>query len=244
MQSLVRQKPVTLAATLCVVFLGCAAPRAARSLSEHDEGWGPRATPRSAVAVSAPGWSSRNEEWFEAEIKRISQRLGSESVPSKVTVIEELLADSGTPSAAHPLPILQPLFVGLVGDWYFNVRAIRGLRFENELAAAVAAARSLSLVAPQTEASWRVITRNMVRELYRAGYDPRGVSSFWKNWGSLLTRGNQPGFEAPSGALSWPQLAVELEDESNQEIAKLPPLLNPVVRSPEFAKIGKRLQKL
>jgi len=50
----------------------------------------------------------------------------------------------------------------------------------------------------------------------------------------------------PAGTrqMAWQGLAAELEELAHQEIATLPPLLNPVVRTPEFAKIGKRLQKL
>lgn len=92
----------------------------------------------------------------------------------------------------------------------------------------------------EAENAWKPMTRLMVRKLYQAGYDPRGVPSLWRRWGVIVRQG----FKSSPRQLAWSNLAVELEEESHAEIAKLPPLMNPVVRTPEFAKIEKRLQKL
>jgi hypothetical protein len=124
------------------------------------------------------------------------------------------------------------------------VRALKRIRFENEFAAVVAAAQSLATQAVAGSAelgpTWHQAVRESVRTLYRSGYDPRGVASFWKGWGVLASQG----FWAGAQRISWASLSGELEILAHDEIAKLPPLLNPVVRTPEFAKIGKRLQKL
>jgi hypothetical protein len=138
------------------------------------------------------------------------------------------------------LTIAEPIYVKPERTWYFNVLALRGLKFENELAAAVAAAQVLSILPSDLKVSWRMVNREMVKALYRAGYDPRGVVAFWKNWGQALRQSAAP----RSQDYVWGALSLDLEEEARLEIAKLPPLLNPVVRSPEFVKIGKRLQKL
>jgi hypothetical protein len=138
------------------------------------------------------------------------------------------------------LTITEPVYVRPGNAWYFNVLALRGLKFENELAAAVAAAQVLSVLPQDLKVSWRRVSREMVKVLYGAGYDPRGVVAFWKNWGQALRQGAAPRAEG----YAWGALSLDLEEEARLEIAKLPPLLNPVVRSPEFVKVGKRLQKL
>jgi len=141
-----------------------------------------------------------------------------------------------------PESVLPPVSIQQDGSWYFNVQALRRVRFENEFAAVVAAAAVIASFPGDTGSapSWRSVTREMVRTLYRGGYDPRGAANFWKSWGLVVRQGRAPGPQQ----LRWSTLTVDLEDEAQVEIAKLPPLLNPVVRTQEFAKIGKRLQKL
>lgn len=186
-------------------------------------------------ATAGPSAVSLRDASLERGIRAQALRL-AETKPAGVKIF---IAQPDAP---------QPVYFQEGGVWWFSVQALKLVQFENEFAALVSAALALSESAKESaldsvresENTWKPITRLMVRRLYQAGYDPRGVPSFWRRWGTIVRQG----FKATPKQLAWSGLAVELEDESQAEIAKLPPLMNPVVRTPEFAKIEKRLQKL
>ena len=69
--------------------------------------------------------------------------------------------------------------------------------------------------------------------LYRAGYDPRGLSSVFE----LYAENSQ---FSPIEANTLPRLI----EETRRVIAQLSPLLNPVVRTEAFIQIKKRIEKL
>ena len=193
-------------------------------------GWLP-----ASLRVAVPGALPRRDSAVEAGIRAQALRL-AEVRPAGVRIF---LAQDDAP---------QPVYFQEGGVWWFSVQALKLVQFENEFAALVAAALALSASprespvdsAREAENAWKPMTRLMVRNLYQAGYDPRGVPSLWRRWGVIVRQG----FKPTPRQLAWSNLAEELEEESRAEIAKLPPLMNPVVRTPEFAKIEKRLQKL
>lgn len=234
MQPLGDKKPTLLIAMvgLWLALSSCALP----GVSSVSNDPGPTEDTISGLSVlwtEAPGAPEmgelRRDPAIEEAIRAQARQLGG-SAPS---VVAFYYAPASRP---------QPLLVTPGAAWYFSIQALRGLRFENEFAAAVSAALAVPVGATTSgpESSWRAITRQMIRSLYRNGYDPRGVAAFWKAWGMLARQGFAPG----TRQLAWAALAAELEQDSHGEIAQLPPLLNPVVRTPGFARIGKRLQKL
>ncbi len=192
-----------------------------------------RITARTSVPADLPRELVKPEPIIERAIAGMASRIEGPT-PARI-----LLVSAGY----HPI---QPVFLGPNAEWCFSVTALKGLRFDNELAAAVAAAKALALSPPELGNSWRAVTRVMVRTLYSAGYDPRGVSSFWRSWAEALRRRATPEASDPARPTVevWLQMAAELEEEARIELAKLPPLLNPVVRTAEFATISKRLQNL
>lgn len=187
------------------------------------------------LRVAVPGALPRRDLAVEAGIRAQALRL-AEARPGSVKLF---VAQDDAP---------QPVYLQEGGVWWFSIQALKLVQFENEFAALIAAALSLAESPAggavdsgnEAENPWKPVTRLMVRKLYQSGYDPRGVPSLWRRWGVVVRQG----FRATPKQLAWSTLALELEEEAHAEIAKLPPLMNPVVRTPEFAKIEKRLQKL
>jgi predicted Zn-dependent protease len=73
--------------------------------------------------------------------------------------------------------------------------------------------------------------REAARLLYESGYDPRGLVSYLRK---LQTQRN--GLE--SGTL------VQLENAARNEMSRVPPLRNPLVRTEAFLKLQGRIRKL
>lgn len=84
-----------------------------------------------------------------------------------------------------------------------------------------------------SEESDRKAAQGAVGLLYRAGFDPRGLSSLWGRYGR--SRGRSP--------YDGPRLSTLLET-TRQAIAERAPLRNPVVRSRAFLEAEKRIRKL
>jgi hypothetical protein len=212
---------------LCFWISACALPVAEQKVQPSEVEVGMLVRARHAPSATPAGEQVLRDALVEKAITGLAARMEGPT-PTRVVLV-------------RVAPEAQPVQVGTDGAWRFSVAVLRGLRFDNELAAAVAAAKALAGTPPEMETSWRAVSRTMVRSLYAAGYDPRGVSSFWKSWAAALA------LPADSGAthrVLMLDIAAELDEEARNELARLPPLLNPVVRTPEFATIGKRLQKL
>ena len=238
-----RRRAMALAAGLSwVMVCGCGTARTSAPLSPVEQA--------SQERSRGERWARRIEQWMpvreEARLERdltaISSRLGSSDRPR----IRFFGGAAGGPTA--------PVFVLPGGHWYFSVHALQGLRYDNELAAAVAAAQALGErefagaagVTPSgpgavdpgafwmpecTPADWKRVSARMVEILYRAGYDPRGVPQFWRK-------------SAPAWTGMPPDWTLQLQEGALAEIARRAPLLNPVVRTPEFGEIEKRLKQL
>lgn len=69
--------------------------------------------------------------------------------------------------------------------------------------------------------------------LYKAGFDPRGLVSLWEIYGAAPER-------SPYGK----DLLAKLTQRTRRVIALHAPLRNPIVRSPSFLTIQKRIRKL
>jgi predicted Zn-dependent protease len=168
---------------------------------------------------------------------------------------------------------LQPRWrcYGLPGNRiYLSVGLLRGLEFENEVAAAIsvefahillrhAVTRFEKLRNPQdsnapivagdslTAADYfgtngifafeddDVVAafRSAVLIMYRAGYDPRGLTA-------LLSRFEKNPAKSPYPA----SLIARVEQQTRQEIAQYAPLRNPIVRSEAFVSVQKRIRRL
>lgn len=75
--------------------------------------------------------------------------------------------------------------------------------------------------------------KRAVSILYDSGFDPRGILS-------LLERWKAAGPKSP-----WPAEEIEdVREDLRAELNRFPPLRNPVVRSEEFVKILKRIERL
>ena len=97
---------------------------------------------------------------------------------------------------------------------------------------AATGASSAGFTVPSFAANeWRSLNRRMVELLYRAGYDPRGVIQFWQK-----SKSEWSGMS--------PDWAAILQEEAFGQISRRVPLMNPVVRTPEFGEIEKRLKRL
>lgn len=138
------------------------------------------------------------------------------------------------------------------GKIFFDVRVLRALRFENEIASAMALAWERS---EGTEFRERLITEaqggnpdpmriwvfstleneraieGAVDRVYKAGYDPRGLVSYFDRVPSRSKNQLESDNEA-------------LKDKARRTIAFYAPLLNPIVRTEDFYKMRKRLERL
>jgi hypothetical protein len=234
------RQSLIIALLLPALCVGCAAPERRNeispSLREEQE------------RVLADQWAreiqgilrTREDTVLEQKISEFSARLGLLIRP-QITFFEG--------GSAMKLP---PVFALPGHRWYFSSRALKGLKYDNELAAAIAAAHALgermrkdsvpvavgsspgkvALSIPvYSEADWRAVNARMVELLYQAGFDPRGVPQFWKK-----------------AASAWvgmsPDWGVLLQEDAHALISQRVPLVNPVVRTPEFGEIEKRLKQL
>lgn len=137
------------------------------------------------------------------------------------------------------------------GNIFVDIRVLRSMHFENELAAAIALAwsrsegtefreRMIEMASsgdPDPEKIWtfgslenqKAIEPSVAR-LYRAGYDPRG----------LITYFDRVSLKSKMRPDSDQDL---LKDKVRRAIALYAPLINPTVRTEEFYKMQKRLDK-
>jgi len=138
------------------------------------------------------------------------------------------------------------------GKIFFDVRVLRSLHFENEIASAMALAWERSegvefrerLIAeaghtdPDPMKIWtfslleneRAI-ESAVDRIYKAGYDPRGLVNYFDR---VPTRTKNQ-LESDNESL---------KDKTRRTIAFYAPLLNPIVRTEDFYKMRKRLERL
>jgi predicted Zn-dependent protease len=180
---------------------------------------------------------------IEAYLTQIANRLFS---PSRQPLRVELVsAPSGT---------IEPSVWAIPGGTvFFDIRVLRTLRFENEIAAALALAwqRSKGMefrermieeagkADPQPNELWKFgETENnraieaSVERIYKAGYDPRGLVSYFSRMPNRAT-----------GANAEP-LNEALKDKTRRTISFYAPLRNPIVRTEEFYRMRKRLDRL
>jgi predicted Zn-dependent protease len=187
--------------------------------------------------------------------------------------LAQALADASPELSHAPLGVLL-IDRGVGARWqsyalpgnrvYLPVSLLRQLQFENEIAAAIAlelghllgrdALRRLAQLreAPETTSTVSLnqtfgengifafseeersrAAERAVDILYRAGFDPRGLVG-------LLARYQERPELSPvdEGTLE------RLQEKTRQAIATRAPLRNPVVRSPAFIRIQKRIEKL
>jgi predicted small secreted protein len=222
-----RQKSVTVCVLSASLFLtSCGTTRRVGDSSSEGDSRGAQVELTAGLSEALQRRTQRDLV-IEGALQDLSKKL-SGGAPTRVRLV------------APDLQAPEPIYVSTREEWYFNTQALRGLKFENELAVAMALSPSLPSSGDVRNLNWITVARAAVSSLYRAGYDPRGAVTFWREWGRVMRNSGT----MHQSAISWGSRALELEEETRLEIAKLPPLLNPVVRSPEFAKIGKRLQKL
>jgi predicted Zn-dependent protease len=138
------------------------------------------------------------------------------------------------------------------GKIFFDVRVLRALHFENEIASAMALAwersegtgfrerliEEASHANPDPMKIWLFSLREnesaieaAVDRIYKAGYDPRGLVNYFDR--VPVRKKNQ--VESDTEAL---------KDKARRTIAFYAPLLNPIVRSDDFYKMRKRLEHL
>ena len=136
---------------------------------------------------------------------------------------------------------------------YLSVGLLRGMEFENEIAAAIAfqlghilkrhavlhyekdfkSLPNLRGIFDFNEMEDVAASQSGVNVLYRAGYDPRGLVSLWEQYQNNLQH-------SPYKA----DTLSTLTEKTRQAIALNTPLRNPIVRSQAFLTVKKRIQKL
>ncbi len=138
------------------------------------------------------------------------------------------------------------------GQIFFDVRVLRSLRFENEIAAALSlawdrsegpefrerliaeAAKSVSdplLIWSFSDVENQRAIEASVERLYKAGYDPRGLVNYFER--------------VPAKRRGLVESETELmKEKARRAIAFYAPLLNPIVRTEDFYKMRKRLERL
>lgn len=130
------------------------------------------------------------------------------------------------------------------GKIFIDLRILKQMRFENEIAAALALGWDRSEGIPFRE--------RMIQEAGRADADPASIWIFsdsenQKAIEASIERMYKAGYD-PRGLVSYfDHLSSEqnvLKDKARRTIAVYAPLLNPIVRTEEFYKMRKRLNRL
>lgn len=138
------------------------------------------------------------------------------------------------------------------GKIFVDIRILKKMQFENELAAALAFGweRSEDIkfrermiyevgsVDPDPANLWlfensedQVAVERAVERIYKAGYDPRGLVNYFDRL-------------APNNNANLNSQQYSLKDKARRTIAFYAPLLNPIVRTEEFYKMRKRISRL
>lgn len=240
MKAMKNRQFLRIASLLLALCVGCAAPVRSPEISPSQREDQERALADRWARDIQGIVQTQDDAVLEQKMSEFSARLG--------LLIQPRITFFRTGTATR----LSPVFALPGHRWYFSSRALKGLKYDNELAAAIAAARALeermqrasppaaygtapgrlALSVPiYSEADWRTVNARMVEILYQAGFDPRGVPQFWRK-----------------AASTWvgmpPDWGVLLQEESHALISQRVPLVNPVVRTPEFGEIEKRLKQL
>ncbi len=183
-----------------------------------------------------------DDKEIETYLNRIATRLVS---PGKSNIQVSLVS---TASAGYEPSV----WVVPGGKIFFDVRVLRALHFENEIAAALALAwersegnefrdrliQEAGHADPDPMKIWtfgmleseRAI-ESAVDRIYKAGYDPRGLVNYFDR--------------VPTKARNQMESMNEgLKDKARRTIAFYAPLLNPIVRTEDFYKMRKRLERL
>lgn len=130
------------------------------------------------------------------------------------------------------------------GKIFIDLRVLKQMRFENEIAAALALGWDRSEGIPFRE--------RMINEAARATPDPMKIWVFGDNENqkaveASIERLYKAGYD-PRGLVSYfdrlPSEQNLLKDKARRTIAFYAPLLNPIVRTEEFYKMRKRLNRL
>lgn len=182
----------------------------------------------------------------DKEIEAYLGRLATRLFPPGKTGVEVSLVS--TSSAGYEPSV----WVVPGGKIFFDVRVLRALHFENEIASAIALAwerseggdfrerliQEASRADPDPMKIWvfgileneRAIEAAVDR-IYKAGYDPRGLVNYFERTPTKTKHQLESENEA-------------LKDKTRRTIAFYAPLLNPIVRTEDFYKMRKRLERL
>lgn len=139
---------------------------------------------------------------------------------------------------------------------YVDERILKAMNFENEIAAGVAFEwertqdiafekrfiAELDSPAPDyrkiyefSEVEDLKAVEGAVDRMYRAGYDPRGLVTYFERMSSFAKGRTATAFESRIPLL---------QEKARRTIAFYAPLLNPIVRTEDFYKIRKKLERL
>lgn len=198
-----------------------------------------------STAVEA-GLRKRMTVIEDLEINRYLMRIAARLfLPGKYPISIELVNE--TPSGFEPSVWAIPN-----GKIFIDIRVLKLMRFENEIAAALALGwdrsegaafrermiEEASNTDPDPTKIWAFgnsentkAIESSIERIYRAGYDPRGLVSYFDR----LSTNPKKRLDSESDLL---------KDKARRTIAFYAPLLNPIVRTEEFYKMRKRLGKL
>jgi hypothetical protein len=228
-------------------------------------------------ALSALGCSTvpedsakRNESWQGSAPSEFSSRIEA-SFRKRVTVLKQPEIEAYLAKIADRLfsPARNPVRVELVsganaelepsvwaipgGTLFFDVRLLRALRFENEIAAALSLAwhradgkefrermiTEAGKADPRPETLWKFEEAEDYRSIeatvdrmYKAGYDPRGLVSYFDRI-PMRTKKERTDPKNES-----------LKDKARRTLSFYAPLMNPIVRTEDFYRMRKRLERI
>jgi len=175
------------------------------------------------------------EDFVRNYLDRIQKRL---RLPSKLYAVK-------IPNSLNRYSRYRPIFLAETRGLLIPSSVISSVRYESELAAMLAWEYERSLVGfyriePTYEPEDQIPLQNetlkkTVRRLYDAGFDPRGLVGFLEGYQNRVLSGR------------WAIRKEKLNEWMKvirAELAVLPPLLSPIVRSREFVELQAKVAKV
>jgi hypothetical protein len=191
-------------------------------------------------------FSARVDPVFEKELKLIEEKEVSAYLDRLAAKLRSKPTEARLHAPASSLGLWANYGASLSkgrARIYLSTHFLKATRFENEVAAAIGIelgfiARGIPHVPERmmTAENWQTACEEAVGMLYAAGIDPRGVSSLL----ALIEKSR----ERSQLASLTPDELEDLKESVRAAIARQAPLRNPIVRSPEYAAIRKKMERL
>jgi predicted Zn-dependent protease len=232
------------ACTFAIVALGCSTvPEDATKQNESWQGSAPTEFSTRIETSFRKRVTLLSHSEIESYLAKVANRLFS---PSRNPVRVELMngANANLEPSVWSIP---------GGSVFFDVRLLRALRFENEIAAALSLAwnrvdskefrermiEEAGKADPRPETLWNFSETENTRaieaavdRMYKSGYDPRGLVSYFDRIPPRTKKERADPLNEP------------LKEKARRTLSFYAPLMNPIVRTEDFYRMRKRLERL